>query len=860
MDASRNTRSNQQGAIVLLVIAYFALGSISVAISSYDGGVASIWLPNAFAIAWILTRSVAVVPALCAVAAAAIGVNLVAGLPLAATAALSLLNLVEVGAAVMLIRRWLGAEANQPKSVANSIVYFLLAAVAAPLLTAVVAAPILAAPAETPLLGTIFRWFSASLLGAALIIPPMMFAPSRDAIENYSRRRVMIFAASVAGAIIVASLALGSYIFPFFAIGLYLLATTVFLDRFEVSLVASASGVMAIIMALAGLIPGMEEGAAVFVDRFQISLSFALIFPAFVSVLMWRISADQKLLEESEELFRRAMEDSAMGMAIVELGGRITKANRRLAEMLGYSVEELEGKAFFDLTYPEDRHLGFKVTKEVIAGRQSTYHFEKRYVRKDGTPVWTQTSGSVIWDEETGKPRCMVSQIENIDERLAAQQAVVEAENRWSFALTSARQGVWDMDLRKGRTYYSPVWKEVLGYADDELGDEQDLWLKMIHPDDLPRAHELETAYLDSQTQYFEAEFRMRHKDGSWIWVLDRGKAIERDGDGRTVRAIGTHTDITAQKEAQERLAKTAAALRAEKERLRVTLHAIGDAVICTDASEKVSFMNSAAEAMTGTTADESIGRPLAEVYRPRDEETNEAISVAHEIAGGKARTHNRAVIVRSDGTRSSIRQVVSPIITTGEVMNGSVIVFQDVTDARTLQRQLAHAASHDSLTGLANRASFLATMRELLDEARTDEVANHQLLFIDLDRFKFVNDSAGHGAGDALLKQIAGTLENSVRGADFVARLGGDEFGLILKHCDVETAVREAEKVVAAISEIEFAWEGERFSVGASIGIASITPDSKAIDEIVANADRGCYAAKSAGRGTVSVYAPKAA
>jgi diguanylate cyclase (GGDEF)-like protein/PAS domain S-box-containing protein len=342
--------------------------------------------------------------------------------------------------------------------------------------------------------------------------------------------------------------------------------------------------------------------------------------------------------------------------------------------------------------------------------------------------------------------------------------------------------------------------------------------------------------------------------------VLDRGKTIERDADGRTVRAIGTHTDITAQKKAQARLAETAAALRAEKERLRVTLHAIGDAVICTDASENVSFMNAAAEALTGRTADESIGRPLAEIYCPRDEETDEAISVADEIAGGKARAHNRAVIVRPDGSRSSIRQVVSPIITTGEVMNGSVIVFQDVTDARTLQRQLAHAASHDSLTGLANRASFLATMRELLDEARNDDAARHQLLFIDLDRFKFVNDSAGHGAGDALLKQIARTLEGCVRRSDFVARLGGDEFGMILKHCDVETAVREAGKVVAAVSEIEFAWEGERFSVGASIGIASITPDSNAIDEIIANADRGCYAAKSAGRGTVSVHEPKAA
>ena len=179
---------------------------------------------------------------------------------------------------------------------------------------------------------------------------------------------------------------------------------------------------------------------------------------------------------------------------------------------------------------------------------------------------------------------------------------------------------------------------------------------------------------------------------------------------------------------------------------------------------------------------------------------------------------------------------------------------------ARTLQRQLAYAASHDSLTGLANRANFHSTMREMVEEVGKDENIEHQLLFVDLDRFKEVNDTAGHGAGDALLKKISGALHESVRRSDFVARLGGDEFALILKYCNVDTAVRHAEKIVSAIAGLDFDWDGQRFSVGASIGIAAINQDAGAVDEIVARADRGCYDAKSSGRGTVSVYRPEAA
>ena len=860
MDALKRKTALLPAALLTLSLGFFALASISILISRSGEGVAAIWLANAFAIAMVVSLRLPTLLSLAVVALSCVLANLMFATPFEASVLLTGLNVLEIGVGVELLRRWLGESAIRPDTPTLVARYFIAAFGVAPAIAALAAALVTPALLGWNGVETLAAWYGGSFLGGALIIQPLIMARSQSDDETFSRRRIMLFGLAAAGALLAVSFAIWWHVYPFFLIGLYLLATTAFVGRVEVALLASISGAAALATAVFGLVPDAEQGLVAYSGGFQGPLSAALTLPVLTALIVWRMRTQQSELARSEMLFRAALEDSATGMAIVELNGRISKANRALAEMLGYSVEELVGKTFFELSYPDDRHIGLSMIHDIADGKETSFRFQKRYVNKAGRPLWMELSCSVISDDAIGTPRFTVAQFENVDERIKAQQAVIEAENRWNFALNSARQGVWDFDLRAGKTYYSPMWKEMLGYEDHELGNEPELWLKLIHPEDRPRALELDRQHLEGRTAFFEAEFRMRCKDGSWIWVLDRGKTVERDEYGRVVRAIGTHTDITAQKEAQSRLAETAAALKAEKERLRVTLHSIGDAVICTDAEGKVTFMNAAAEALSGHSADGSIGRPLAQIYCPRDEETNEAISISADLVSGSVRSHNRAAIIRPDGKRSSIRQVVSPIITEGEVMNGSVIVFQDVTDARTLQRQLAYAASHDSLTGLANRANFHSTMREMVEEVGKDENIEHQLLFVDLDRFKEVNDTAGHGAGDALLKKISGALHESVRRSDFVARLGGDEFALILKYCNVDTAVRHAEKIVSAIAGLDFDWDGQRFSVGASIGIAPINQDAGAVDEIVARADRGCYDAKSSGRGTVSVYRPEAA
>ncbi|TPL87402.1 PAS domain S-box protein [Mesorhizobium sp. B2-3-12] len=607
------------------------------------------------------------------------------------------------------------------------------------------------------------------------------------------------------------------------------------------------------------MLPRLDFGAQALELCLQVSCALTAGALMLAALFIARIPGDRRQVAENEQRFRRVMEDSAIGIAIVSLDGRILQTNPAFAAMLGYSREEIEALTFFQITHPDDLEIGRETMAGLKAGTVDAFHFEKRYLKKDGTPVWAQLAGSAIRDEKNGHPLYLVSQIEDIDARKQAEARIAEAETRWNFALAGAGQGVWDLDIRKGGTTYSSTWVKMLGFEDGELDGDPDRWLTMIHPDDRAAVAEADRAHLEGETEFFEAEFRMRHKDGRWIWILDRGKAIERDADGQLIRAIGSLTDITRRKQAEERLTVSAALLADEKERLKVTLQSIGDAVICTDAANRVTFMNPVAEKLTGVCGDEALGKTLGHVYWAVDEETGQRIGVARTSigAGAPSDQNSRAVLIRRDDTRCSIRQVVSPIVNERGEFCGLVIVFQDFTDARALQRQLAHAAAHDALTGLANRSSFIRIMEDLVGQARKDGTTaggGHQFMFIDLDHFKLVNDTGGHAAGDALLKRVAEAVRGVLGPEDIVARLGGDEFAVILKSGSTAGARIAARSIIDAIAGLNFTWDGRPHVIGASIGLAAINADCGEADEIIARADTACYAAKAAGRGCVCV------
>lgn len=301
-------------------------------------------------------------------------------------------------------------------------------------------------------------------------------------------------------------------------------------------------------------------------------------------------------------------------------------------------------------------------------------------------------------------------------------------------------------------------------------------------------------------------------------------------------------------------------ALFAEKERAQVTLHSIGDAVITTDIMGLVVFLNPVAEALTGWSTEEARGTPLVKVFHIINEKTRETVENPVEKAlrlNGIVGIANHTVLIHRDGHEYAIEDSAAPIRDRDGSIIGVVLVFHDNTQSHAMAREISYQASHDALTGLVNRREFEHRLSSLISNAKT-ELQHHALLYIDLDQFKIVNDTCGHAAGDELLRQITFVLQGRIRGNDMLARLGGDEFGVLLEKCPLTRAQSVAEGLIEAVSNFHFCWEDKVFTVGASIGLAAITEDSRDWASLLSNADTACYHAKELGRNRLHTYLPE--
>jgi diguanylate cyclase (GGDEF)-like protein/PAS domain S-box-containing protein len=300
-------------------------------------------------------------------------------------------------------------------------------------------------------------------------------------------------------------------------------------------------------------------------------------------------------------------------------------------------------------------------------------------------------------------------------------------------------------------------------------------------------------------------------------------------------------------------------ALHREKEQAEVTLHAIADAVITTDAGNRVRYLNPVAERLTGWSKAEARGKPLPDIYQVLHEATRKPVAHPAMLAGldgpvmGLARN---SLLVARDGREFAVEDSVAPIRSHDNRITGKVLVFRDVTHSRDFARLLSWQANHDALTGLPNRRGFETELNRLLDTAR-GERKQHALLYLDLDQFKLVNDSCGHAAGDELLKQLATTLQEKIRHSDTLARLGGDEFGVLLDGCSSDKAGQIADSLREASEQFRFMHDGKTFKITASIGLVCIDSDSGDLHGLLSAADAACYMAKEKGRNRVWVHLP---
>lgn len=308
--------------------------------------------------------------------------------------------------------------------------------------------------------------------------------------------------------------------------------------------------------------------------------------------------------------------------------------------------------------------------------------------------------------------------------------------------------------------------------------------------------------------------------------------------------------DITQQKMLEQTLAQA-------HEHLRVIMDSIADAVITTDTRGKVQYLNPVAVALTGWTLKEAVGKPSTEVFHIIEEATRRPALNPIKLCLKEKKVTSIAkntLLISRDGSECGIENSVSPIRDKDGNTIGVVLVFHDVTEQRKMAEEISYRASHDVLTGLVNRAEFENRLNHFIQDNREADMQN-AMMYIDLDRFKVINDSCGHAAGDKVLKDIAEVMHTCIRTTDTLARIGGDEFAVILYKCNTQQAMKIAKNICKVVEEYRYIHTEEYFRLGASIGLVMIDKHWTSTTSLMQAADSACYEAKNTGRNRVHLY-----
>ena len=416
-----------------------------------------------------------------------------------------------------------------------------------------------------------------------------------------------------------------------------------------------------------------------------------------------------------------------------------------------------------------------------------------------------------------------------------------EREERLNLALWGSGDEFWDWNIRENSLYRLGA-NQLLGHGSRDQMSTDDWRTQSIHPEDLPRVQKLLQEHIVGHTEVFESEHRIRNARGEWVWVRSRGKVVERDSAGSPLRMAGTARDITAIR-------------RAERER-RVALEVLrsmSEAVAVIDLDFRFISVNPAFSRITGYSEEEVIGQNSrlldssqhsAEFYR----RVRDVLERTGHWAGEMWQR-------RKDGEEFLGWIEMSEVRDALGLRSHFVAVVNDITDKKRAEQELRYLANYDTLTGLPNRALLSERLGRAIVRARRQET-RVAVLFLDLDRFKDINDSLGHAAGDRLLKAAATRLQATVGASDTVARLGGDEFTVVLEDVESFPAVeRMAREILTAFTMPLEVDERHDVSITPSLGI-SLYPDHALVPtDLLKFADTAMYQAKAEGRNTYQIY-----
>lgn len=411
---------------------------------------------------------------------------------------------------------------------------------------------------------------------------------------------------------------------------------------------------------------------------------------------------------------------------------------------------------------------------------------------------------------------------------------------RLDFAISSSEDGIWEYDIKAGTTFVSKRWLEIIGYTEDEYQSSIEAWKKLLHPDDVEQAMGVLFNSIANKVESAHVRYRVRHKQGHWLWIYDRAKILF-DEMGEPLIVAGFRTDITKQIELED----------LNQELATIVQNATIEVYIVDTDTLQYLYANNGALKSLGYTLEELQQLRITDI---NPELTDEQIEMFRQYLNSISPImSNLSRHKRKNGTLYPVQASIHKLNYRGR---SAVVIFDtDITELTSIQDQLRHLATHDPLTALPNRILFHDRLQVAIKQTRRkrERVA---VLFVDLDHFKQINDSLGHPTGDKLLIAVSNRLKGLLREGDTIARMGGDEFNILINDVhDINRLIDIAEKLLHAFHE-PFNIDKHRLYTSLSIGIAIYPEDGERTETLLKNADTAMYRAKSEGRNRFQFYA----
>jgi diguanylate cyclase (GGDEF)-like protein/PAS domain S-box-containing protein len=584
-----------------------------------------------------------------------------------------------------------------------------------------------------------------------------------------------------------------------------------------------------------------------------------------------RVADDAQRRAAGLSVVYQNMEEAAYHLAPDAAGGlRFESVNMAFSVATGLAQQDITGKLVEEVIPEPSASLMLAHFREAMASA-TTVRWEEVADFPTGRKVGS-VSATPLFDA-AGKCTALIGSIHDITElkriegqlraanaelaQLAAERRV--SEERLDFALESAGEGVWDWDIAGGRVFYSKRWKDILGLPANDTPDAVALWWNRMHPDDIGPVRAQVQSCLNDSDKVCVNVHRLWHEQGRWVWVETRGSVVRREPDGSAARMVGTIVDITATTELRQELERSYALLANLAQQVPGALFQL---VMRADGQLSCPFISAMSDELFGCTA-AAIEADLHCLMRKIPRRDRVRLRRALRASASRLQPWRVEYRVRlADGILYWRELNAKP----ARLRDGSVVwhgFTSDISDRkrteetiRQFNEKLERRAHYDALTGLPNRALFRDRLEQEMKHATT---GGHSLalLFIDLDRFKEVNDLLGHDAGDALLAHAAKRIAGCLRPGDTVARLGGDEFTVILTETNEVAHVEQTAQKIVDVLRTPFGIGIEQVHISASIGVTLYPGDGELPEELMRNADHAMYRAKSAGRNQLAFFEP---